>query len=90
MPFGASYSCSVDLTEEACNARLEEENGNICIMRLTSFLPGVTFVESGKQQRKHSFYWSVRGSVRGGSFAEKANHVSEKNCSLKPFKNVYT
>lgn len=52
MPFGASYSCSVDLTEEACNARLEEENGNICIMRLTSFLPGVTVAESGKQQRK--------------------------------------
>ena len=64
MPFGASYSCSVDLTEEACNARLEEENGNVCIMRLTSFLPGVTVAESGKQQRKHIFYWSVRGSVR--------------------------
>lgn len=64
MPFGASYSCYVDLTEDACNARLEEENGMFCIMRLTSFLPSVTVAESGKQQRKLTFYWSVRGSGR--------------------------
>ena len=81
MPFGASYGCSVDLTEEACNARLEEENGNICIMRLTSFLPGVTFAEYGKQQRKHIFYSSVRGSV--GVLCRKSKSRKRKKLLFK-------
>ena len=76
MPFVASYSCYVDLTEDACNARLEEENGMFCIMRLTSFLPSVTVAESGKQQRKLTFYWSVRGS--GRVLLRKSNHEREK------------
>ena len=53
-------SCSEDLTKEACNVKLEEDNGDIsttekCIMRLISFLLGVTAAESGEFSSKKLF-----------------------------------
>ena len=77
MPFGASYSCYVDLTEDACNARLEEENGMFCIMRLTSFLPGVRLLRSLVNSSENLFsIGQFVGPV--GFYGAKANHEREK------------